>query len=197
MTINYRLNIFGFPTAPGIVYQNPGLLDQRLAMEWVRKNIGVFGGDANRITLFGESAGGIAVDLYAYTWTQDPIAHGFIAQSGTAMLRVSGVKVDDFSKWFDVSEKVGCGGLGAGGRTVQCMQKKPFEALLAAFEGGSDFSKPQPFGIYPDNKTVFADYFTRGRRGNFVKKVSILFVQIVGLTELTDQIAIPRGTQQS
>jgi cholinesterase len=171
VTLNYRLNIFGFPTAPGIVNQNPGLLDQRLAMEWVRKNIEVFGGDPNRITLFGESAGGIAVDLYTYAYIKDPIANGFIAQSGTAMLRVSGVKVGDYSKWYDVSSKVGCGGLEAGGRTVQCMQKKPFEALLGAFEGGSDFNKPQPFGIYPDNKTVFADYFSRGRKGNFVKKV--------------------------
>jgi cholinesterase len=172
VTINYRLNIFGFPTAPGIVYQNPGLLDQRLAMEWVRDNIEAFGGDPNRITLFGESAGGIAVDVYTYAWTEDPIAHGFIAQSGTAMLRVSGVKVGDFSKWYDVSRKVGCGGTEAGERTVPCMQKKPFETLLGAFEGGSDFNIPQPFGIYPDNKTVFSDYFSRGRKGNFVKKVS-------------------------
>jgi cholinesterase len=186
VTINYRLNIFGFPTGPGLENQNPGLLDQRLAVEWVRDNIEAFSGDINRITLFGESAGGIAVDLYTYAWTKDPIVHGFIAQSGTAMLRVSGVKVGDYSKWYDVSKKVGCGGFEAGERTVQCMQRKPFETLLGAFEGGSDFNKPQPFGIYPDNRTVFSDYFSRGRKGKFVEKVGHFHSVVSPLTILTD-----------
>lgn len=55
---SYRINIFGFPGLPGMD-QNVGLLDQRLAIEWTRKNIAAFGGDPNRITIFGESAGGI------------------------------------------------------------------------------------------------------------------------------------------
>jgi cholinesterase len=44
VSMNYRLNILGFPGAPGLPDQNLGLLDQRLAIEWVRDNIGVFGG---------------------------------------------------------------------------------------------------------------------------------------------------------
>lgn len=51
VSFNYRVNIFGFPNAAGLDddKQNLGLLDQRLAVEWVRDNIGAFGGDATRI----------------------------------------------------------------------------------------------------------------------------------------------------
>lgn len=45
VVLNYRLNIFGFPNAAGLDDQNLGILDQRLALEWVRDNIGAFGGD--------------------------------------------------------------------------------------------------------------------------------------------------------
>lgn len=54
---SYRVNIFGFPGLPGMS-QNLGLLDQRLAIEWVQKNIAAFGGDPKRIVLVGQSAGG-------------------------------------------------------------------------------------------------------------------------------------------
>ena len=60
MAHSYRLNIFGFPGLPGMD-QNVGLLDQRLAIEWVQKNIAAFGGDPNRITILGQSAGGRSI----------------------------------------------------------------------------------------------------------------------------------------
>lgn len=52
---SYRLGVFGFPGVPGVdgIEQNPGLLDQRAAIEWVRDNIAAFGGDSKRITIFG------------------------------------------------------------------------------------------------------------------------------------------------
>lgn len=45
VTMNYRLNIFGFPNAAGLNEQNLGILDQRMALEWVRDNVEAFGGD--------------------------------------------------------------------------------------------------------------------------------------------------------
>ncbi|HHV11865.1 MAG TPA: carboxylesterase family protein [Clostridiales bacterium] len=66
VTINYRLGMLGFFCHPELTARdgrsgNYGLLDQIAAIDWVRENIGAFGGDINNITLFGQSAGGISV----------------------------------------------------------------------------------------------------------------------------------------
>ncbi|XP_057334106.1 juvenile hormone esterase-like [Microplitis mediator] len=85
VTINYRLNIFGFlnlddEEAAG----NQGLKDQVMALKWVRQNIDKFGGDPNRVTIFGESAGAASVHYL----TLSPLAQGLfdkaILQSGVA-----------------------------------------------------------------------------------------------------------------
>jgi para-nitrobenzyl esterase len=57
VSINYRLGAFGFLYIPGIT-ANAGLLDQIAALEWIQRNIEVFGGDSNNVTVFGQSAGG-------------------------------------------------------------------------------------------------------------------------------------------
>lgn len=67
VTVAYRLNMFGFMCHPEITAENPdapanfGLLDQRMAMQWVKDNIEAFGGDADNITIGGQSAGGGSV----------------------------------------------------------------------------------------------------------------------------------------
>ena len=68
VTINYRLNVFGFLALPSLDAEagepssgNYGLLDQQAAFRWVQANISAFGGDPHRVTIDGESAGGIDV----------------------------------------------------------------------------------------------------------------------------------------
>lgn len=62
VSINYRLGLFGFLNAEiEGASGNQGLKDQVLALKWVQKNIRAFGGDPDRVTIFGESAGAISV----------------------------------------------------------------------------------------------------------------------------------------
>ena len=68
VTINYRMNIMGFPNAAGVAQQNLGLLDQRKSLEWVRDNIRYFGGDPSRIMIWGQSAGAASVDYHNYAF---------------------------------------------------------------------------------------------------------------------------------
>jgi len=66
VSINYRLGLLGFFSHPAIdaeghAHSNYGLMDQQLALKWVRDNISDFGGDPGNVTIFGESAGGLSV----------------------------------------------------------------------------------------------------------------------------------------
>ncbi len=66
VTLNYRLGVLGFladPDAPGVV-GNFGIQDQTRALEWVKRNASLFGGDPDRILIFGESAGAQSVALH-------------------------------------------------------------------------------------------------------------------------------------
>lgn len=82
VSFNYRLNIFGQPNAPQLVRegrsQNFGLLDQRVAIEWIHANVRNFGGDPTRIVIAGHSAGGASAGLYSLSYPTDTIVKGMM-----------------------------------------------------------------------------------------------------------------------
>jgi len=96
VSMNYRLNIFGFFATHELEAESPqhaagnyGFLDQSAAIHWVQKNIGEFGGDPAKITIFGESAGSFAVSAQmASPLTRDLLA-GAIGESGGGLARSS------------------------------------------------------------------------------------------------------------
>jgi para-nitrobenzyl esterase len=86
VAINYRLGPLGFfaHEALDLPSANPAILDMVLALEWVRDNVSAFGGDPENVTIFGVSAGGMAVNLLMVTDAAEGLFHRAIAQSGYA-----------------------------------------------------------------------------------------------------------------
>ena len=92
VSINYRLGILGFLAHPALDRESPhgasgnyGLLDMVAALEWVKRNIGAFGGDPGNVTIFGESAGGTAVCLLMVVPQADGLFQKVISESAAWM----------------------------------------------------------------------------------------------------------------
>lgn len=173
VTLNYRLGIFGFSGAPG-VEANAALRDQRAAVEWVRDNIAGFGGDASRIVIFGQSAGGASVDYWSFAWKKDPIVSGLIPMSGTSLSFLPNTKEYSQSLWYNVSQTIGCGGPNVNSNEVlSCVRSKNTSVVLAAAARvpalPTTALAQATFHPTVDNITVFADYEQLSASGAFAK----------------------------
>ncbi|KAI7601024.1 acetylcholinesterase [Hortaea werneckii] len=175
VTINYRMNILGFPNAFGVEDQNLGLLDMRVALEWVRDNIRYFGGDPSKIMIWGQSAGASAVDYHHYAYWDDPIAHAFFAQSGNVLY--GGGSADwDHTNFTFVAKNVGCDFPMNSTKELECMQQVDYNDIInfmGQYQDNSTLVDPdQPgirFSAIPDEKIVFANYTERYLTGKVAK----------------------------
>jgi para-nitrobenzyl esterase len=88
VSVAYRLGKLGFLSHPQLTAEqgghsgNYGLLDQIAGLQWVKRNIAAFGGDPSRVTIFGESAGGISVSMLAASPLAKGLFQGAISESG-------------------------------------------------------------------------------------------------------------------
>ena len=133
VTVNYRLGALGFFAHPaldaeGHVSANYGLLDQQQSLRWVRDNIAAFGGDPDNVTVFGKSAGAIAI----YTHLVSPMAAGLFQKA----IIESGAPADETLQTAEdqgkaLAEKVGCPG-DASAAAADCLRKVPAEQLVKA-----------------------------------------------------------------
>lgn len=91
VTVNYRLGALGFLAHPaldkllGTTSGNMGLRDQLLSLQWVQENIAAFGGDPDRVTMFGESAGALSACIHMFMPESQGLARAFIMQSGSCV----------------------------------------------------------------------------------------------------------------
>lgn len=178
VSAGYRVNIAGFPWAAGLEEQNLGILDVRAALEWVYANIASFGGDPSRITLWGHSAGGVAVDIAAHAFASNPLAAGLFLQSGTAMVNIS--HPDPSHRNFtSVARHVGCDFPADPLAELACMRQVPMTLLQNVIGAYADngTASPPVFKPLPDDRVVFFNYTHRALHpadGRHVPRIPVL-----------------------
>lgn len=89
VTVNYRLGVFGFMALPSGTSGNYGLMDQHAALLWVRKNIAAFGGDPDKVTIAGESAGSMSVCAQMASPLSAGLFRAAIGESGSVLGNLS------------------------------------------------------------------------------------------------------------
>jgi para-nitrobenzyl esterase len=156
VTVNQRLNILGFLDLSGLggsdfaASGNAGTLDMIAALEWVRDNIGRFGGDPGNVTIFGESGGGGKVCTLLAMPSALGLFHRAIVQSG-AVIRLR--EPDRAIKLTEAVLRV----LGLTGNDLRKLQSLPVVQLLGAVEPALKAlgAPPQPlFDRYPFGPAV-------------------------------------------
>jgi len=128
VSINYRLGILGFFNFPGTdVKGNYGILDQVLALKWVQANIANFGGDPNRVTVFGQSAGAMSISLHLISPLAKGLFHRAIMQSGGSSTPLYNGKVTNTKQLELFAKLVNCS---VGPSLIKCLRGKPVEDIL-------------------------------------------------------------------
>lgn len=178
MSSSYRINFFGLPGALDITQNVVGLLDQRMALEWLRDNIATFGADPSRITMFGQSTRSVSVGYLAYSYPEDPIVAGYIMESGTPHIWTPLTPELAAQHWYNVSSTLGCG---TAGHVLGCMQSKNLSDVLAAFakrpfDATDALYQPQFQPV--ENISVFHDYSALAATGKLAKLVSTILLLI-------------------
>ncbi|WPG99140.1 Lipase 1 [Acrodontium crateriforme] len=166
VSIAYRLSGWGFLASQevsGSGNTNLGLRDQRLALHWVQENIGAFGGDSKKVTIWGESAGAGSVGwhLTAYNGRDDRLFRAGIMESGNPVAYFSYRDEVQYQPEYNaIVSAVGCS---SEIDTLECLRKAPFDKLNSSIAKSAGW-----------NPIVDGDFLARWasiqlKEGKFVK----------------------------
>ncbi|EFA75216.1 hypothetical protein PPL_11291 [Heterostelium album PN500] len=169
VVIQYRLNIFGFQSFDGNT--NIGLQDQQMALRWVQDNIRSFGGDPERVTIYGESAGGSAT-LYHLTMPSSYNLYNRIV-AHSAWQWVVPTAATSKVKTAAYAATKGCANVTSSGAPdynaiLRCMQSKP-AADITPTVGNSDFFVPMV-----DGNLIKTQLLTAFKQGKYNKRANII-----------------------
>lgn len=157
--------MFGFPADPSIPLtgHNLAFLDQRLALDWVQRNIAAFGGSPDKVTIFGESAGAFSVDglLTSYPSNSTPPFRGAILESGQISYRY-GPLTNGTPPWEQLLSTLGCPGSYSDNLT--CARAANATLIKSIIE-----TQGLAFDPIADNVTLVSDPSQRRQSGNIAK----------------------------
>jgi carboxylesterase type B len=196
VTSNYRLGAMGFlvTNADEDDYNlkgNQGMKDQRAAMEWVRDNIANFGGDNQKVTIFGQSAGAMSVGLHYVSETQytSGLFQRVIAESNYPGSNIH--DLDQASKLGNMfCEDLGCwtGEVETGSCDVDCMQAASSDEVIEAWKKSSGAYLPwvydnifqlldgaMSFAPVVDDEFITCKITDCLNQGNFNSSIDILY----------------------
>ncbi|TFY78665.1 hypothetical protein EWM64_g5346 [Hericium alpestre] len=136
VSIAYRMNILGFLSGSAVHADgdfNNGLLDQRAALDWVHRHIAKFGGDPDRVTIIGESAGAASVvhQIVAYGGAKGAPFQRAVAQSigYDPMIDSLSPLAEELYKNFSIA--AGCSSTQSGGDALACLREASIENVIA------------------------------------------------------------------
>ncbi|XP_046464767.1 venom carboxylesterase-6-like [Neodiprion pinetum] len=129
---SHRVGPFGYlSTGDEVASGNWGLKDQILALKWVQNNARYFGGDPDRVTLFGASSGGACVHLLTLSDLTIGLFHKYITQSGSALGIWSQLPRSGYSsRAYELGEYVGCSNK-TSAALVKCLREIDFAKIIA------------------------------------------------------------------
>lgn len=152
VTINYRVGVDGFMHLPGAP-DNRGILDQIAALEWVKDNIAEFGGDPDRVTLFGQSAGAESVAILLGTEKANGLYHQAIIQS-PPMQAMTQTEAERVAQAFAAQLNVPA--------TIAGIASVPFPQLVAAVtQMGNAIQNHDDWGMLSWGGTAFLPVIDR------------------------------------
>ncbi|XP_040838117.1 carboxylesterase 5A [Ochotona curzoniae] len=151
VTTQYRLGIFGFfTTQDQHASGNWGFKDQLAALSWVQKNINFFGGDPGRVTIFGESAGGISVSSLVLSPMATGLFHRAIMESGVAIIPYLKSADDQRSKDLQiVAEACDCNASDSLA-LLTCLREKSSKELLSLGQKTKSFTRVVDGRFFPE-----------------------------------------------
>jgi len=169
VSMNYRMQAWGLLFGKEVLDQgadNLAFRDQRLAMQWVKENIAAFGGDPNKITLWGESAGArsVGVHMIAYGGRDDGLFRGAIMQSGGPASDYQTAQQAQPS-YNNITAAANCTNATD---TLDCLRKVPVEVLSNIFNSTA-IKAGFRSAVAIDGDFVRGQGYTALREGNFVK----------------------------
>ncbi|MDB5136939.1 MAG: carboxylesterase family protein [Mucilaginibacter sp.] len=165
VSVNYRVGVFGFLAHPELTKESPdkasgnyGLLDQIAALKWVKKNIAAFGGDPDKVTIAGQSAGSMSVNCLVASPLTKGLFNRAIAESGSLLIKNPMLASSSLQSAEEQGAKLA---EKAGAKSLAEMRAMPAEEVMKKLQGR--YAPIVDGYVLPES---VADIFAKGKQNH-------------------------------